>query len=263
MDIEAELELAIELAELADTITMARFRAHDLQVATKPDLTPVSEADEAVERAIRDRLADRPGRAVVGEEFGSDAGADNAEVRWIIDPIDGTKNYVRGVPVWATLIALRHEAEPVCAVVSAPALHRRWWAEQRGGTHTSHRAAVHVSQVRALDSAHLSCTDPRDFAARGHAAGYLELSARCRQVRAFGDFWSHMLVAEGAIDIGIEPVVAPWDIAAVQLIVEEAGGRFSDFQGRRRIDSGNVLTTNSLLHDEVTAMLAATDGARP
>ncbi|TMF17445.1 MAG: histidinol-phosphatase [Chloroflexi bacterium] len=256
-----DLELSLHLADLADSLTMQRFGAADLRIDTKSDSSPVTDADVRVEEMLREALKrERPGHGVAGEELG-DTG--DGEWRWYVDPIDGTKNYVRGVPVWATLIALRHEAEPVCAVVSAPALHRRWWAEQRGGTHTSHRAAVHVSQVRALDSAHLSCTDPRDFAVRGHAAGYLELSARCRQVRAFGDFWSHMLVAEGAIDIGIEPVVAPWDIAAVQLIVEEAGGRFSDFQGRRRIDSGNVLTTNSLLHDEVTAMLAAADGARP
>jgi len=255
-----DLELALHLADLADSVTMQRFGAADLRVETKPDSSPVTDADVRVEEMLRDALQRaRPDHGVAGEELG-DSG--NNASRWYIDPIDGTKNYVRGVPVWATLIALHERGEPVCAAISAPALHRRWWAERRGGAHTSHRAAVHVSGVRTLDAAHLSCTDPRDFAAYGTDSGYRALSSRCRHVRAFGDFWSHMLVAEGAIDIGIEPVVAPWDIAAVQLIVEEAGGRFSDFQGRPRIDSGNVLTTNALLHDEVIAILAAADGER-
>jgi histidinol-phosphatase len=249
-----DLELSLHLANLADALTMQRFGAGDLRVHRKPDGSPVTDADLRVEELLRETLQQaRPRHGVLGEELG---GAGDAEWCWYVDPIDGTKNYARGVPVWATLIALRHSGEPVCAVVSAPALHCRWWAERDGGAHTSHRARVHASEVRTLDAAHLSCTDPRDFAAHGCESAYAALSSRCRHVRAFGDFWSHMLVAEGAIDIGIEPVVAPWDIAAVQLIVEEAGGRFSDFQGRRRIDSGNVLTTNSFLHDEVIALFA-------
>jgi histidinol-phosphatase len=249
-----DLELALHLADLADSVSMQRFGAPDLRIDTKPDGSPVTDADVRIEETLRATLREsRREHGVAGEELGMDG---DEEWRWYLDPIDGTKNYTRGVPVWATLIALRHAGEPVCAVVSAPALHCRWWAERQGGAHTSHRAQVHVSGVRGLDRAHLSCTDPRDFATHGAEAAFRSLSSRCRHVRAFGDFWSHMLVAEGAIDIGIEPVVAPWDIAAVQLIVEEAGGRFSDFHGDRRIDSGNVLTTNALLHDDVIALLS-------
>jgi histidinol-phosphatase len=247
-----DLALALELAGIADVITSARFRASDLTVDVKADSTPVTDADRRAEEAIRDVLRiRRPGHAVLGEEFGAEG---NSEWRWLIDPIDGTKSYARGVPVWATLIALVHDQRAVCAVVSAPALDRRWWAARGEGAHTRD-GALRVSTVATLDAAHLSCTDVRDFEPRGAGRGFQELSARCRFVRAFGDFWSHMLVAEGALDIGIEPVVNAWDIAAAQVIVEEAGGRFSDFAGESRIDSGNVITSNGLVHEAVlTAM---------
>jgi histidinol-phosphatase len=255
--VNPDLALALELAGIADSITAARFRARDLSVDVKADRTPVTDADRDAEEAIRDVLrARRPAHAVLGEEFGAEG---ESEWRWLIDPIDGTRNYARGVPVWATLIALVHDERSVCAVVSAPALARRWWAARGEGAH-SRDGVLRVSTVASLDAAHLSCTDVRDFEPRGTGPGFLELASRCRHVRAFGDFWSHMLVAEGALDIGIEAVVNPWDIAAAQVIVEEAGGRFSDFHGEPRIDSGNVITSNGLLHEAVMTLLGQPPG---
>lgn len=254
-----DLALALRLADAADAITAARFRAPGLQVSTKPDRSLVTEADLAVEQAMRDVLGrERPSHGVAGEEFGS--GGDT-EWRWYLDPIDGTANYVRGVPVWATLIALRQGDEPVCAVVSAPALHQRWWAERGEGAHSRVVGRIQVSGVATLEDAYLSTTDARDLEGIGLGDAYRDLSARCHDTRAFGDFWSHMLVAEGVIDIAVEPVAMPWDLAAPQLIVEEAGGRFTDFAGRRRIDSGAALSTNTLLHDEALQHLTVSRAA--
>jgi histidinol-phosphatase len=236
----SDLELALELADAADAIAVARFRAHDLAVETKPDLTPVTEADRAVETRLREVLADaRPGDAVLGEELGS-RGAGRR--RWIIDPIDGTRNYSRGIPVWATLIALEEDGALLLGVVSAPALGRRWWAERGRGAFAD-GDPIHVSAVARLEHASLSLqlevVTP-------------ELVERCWHARAFGDFWSHMLVAEGALDGAIDAVgVSLWDMAAVQVIVEEAGGRFSDASGVARPDGGAGVTSNGLLHDEL------------
>jgi len=249
----ADLELARHLADLADSITLPRFRTAGLRVELKADGTPVTDADTLAESAIRAALRElRPDHAVVGEEFGADG---DSEWRWYIDPIDGTKNFSRGVPVWATLIALRNGTTPMCAVVSAPALRRRWWAGRGDGAYGEDGERLRVSSVASLDGAHVSCTDIRDFDTYGHEAGFRALMSRCRYLRAFGDFWSHMLVAEGAIDVGIEPVVNAWDVAAVQLIVEEAGGRFSDFGGFPSIDSGSVVTSNGLVHEQVLALM--------
>ena len=237
-----DLALALELADLADSITLERFRASDLVVETKPDLTPVTEADRAVERAIRERLAsDRPDDAIVGEEYGETA---TAARRWIVDPIDGTKNYVRGIPVWATLIALEGEL----GLVSAPALGRRWWAARGSGAFADGRE-IHVSRVASLADAQLVSTGFEDWEAHGDLAAFLELGRRCWRTRGFGDFWSYMLVAEGAFDIACEPVVELWDLAAPQLIVEEAGGRFTDLSGQPRPDGGSAIATNRLLHE--------------
>lgn len=242
-----DLALALRLADAADAITAARFRAPGLEVSTKPDRSLVTEADLAVEQAMRELLArERPSHGIAGEEFG---GGGDSEWRWHLDPIDGTANYVRGVPVWATLIALRQGDEPVCAVVSAPALHQRWWAARGEGAHSRVVGRIQVSGVAALEDAYLSTTDVRNLDKRGLGEAYRALAGRCHDNRAFGDFWSHMLVAEGVIDIAVDPAGAPWDFAAPQLIVEEAGGRFTDFAGRRRIDSDNALSTNALLHD--------------
>jgi histidinol-phosphatase len=259
MDTADALELALELADLADRITMDRFRAHDLKVTTKPDLTPVSEADEAVERAIRERLAAATGHVVLGEEFGTDAGTDDdSEFRWIIDPIDGTKGYARGIPVWATLIALEVDGELVAGVVSAPALGSRW-SGARGMGATRDGESVTVSAVTSLDDAHLAYDSVDAFESVGLDAEFLALARRCWRARGFGDFWAHMLVADGSIDIAVEVGgLAVWDIAAVKVVVEQAGGRCTDVRGDARIDTGDIISTNGLLHDDVVAAFART-----
>jgi histidinol-phosphatase len=259
VDTAEALELALELADLADRITMKRFRAHDLEVATKPDLTPVSEADEAVERAIRERLAVLNGHVVLGEEFGTvaDDARGDAHYRWIIDPIDGTKSYVRGVPIWATLIGLERAGELIVGVASAPALGMRWWAGRGMGAFRDGER-LGVSSVATLGDAQLSFA--WDTSERFHANGVGErliaLSHRCWRTRGIGDFWQHLLVAEGAFDVAIDPVVSLWDIAALIPIVEEAGGRWTAVDGRADVDAGSFVCTNGLLHDAVIASLA-------
>ncbi len=249
---DANLALALELADLADAISSKRFRAADLRVDTKSDSTPVTDADERIEEMVREHLGTtRPGHAVLGEEGGSSG---EAEFRWIVDPIDGTKNFARGVPVWATLLSLQHRGEETVAVVSAPALGRRWWAARGGGAHCN-GTVLRVSSVADLANATLSFTDVRDFATLGWGEGFTRLAAACRITRGFGDFWSHMLVAEGAIDCGVEPVVNEWDVSAARLIVREAGGAFSDFAGVDHCTGGNAVTSNSLIHGAVLACL--------
>jgi histidinol-phosphatase len=219
-------------------------------VETKPDLTPVTEADQAAEQAVRDRLADaRPDDAIIGEEFGTTA---TAERQWVIDPIDGTKNYVRGIPVWATLIALRDQV----AVVSAPALHRRWWAARDRGAFADGRA-IHVSAVAELADAQLLWSGVEEWEAVGRTEAVLSLARRCWRSRGLGDFWQYMLVAEGAAEIALDPEVKLWDLAAPQLIVEEAGGRFTDLTGARRPDGGSGIATNGLLHGAALEVVGA------
>jgi histidinol-phosphatase len=250
--LDDDLRLALELAGFADAITMAAFRSAELLVETKPDLTPVTEADRGVERELRARIAaERPGDAVVGEEFGSSG---ESSRRWYLDPIDGTKNFVRGVPVFATLIGLQRDGEMVVGVCSAPALGTRWWASRSGGAYADGRR-IHVSAVRRIDDAHLAYDDVRGFEAAGLGERFLDLARRCWRSRGFGDFWSHVLVAEGAVDVAVEPEVNPWDLAPLQVIVEEAGGRFSDLRGVARIDGGSAVSSNGLLHDDVLAAL--------
>lgn len=244
----ADLELALALADDADAIALGRFRAADLLVETKPDLTPVTEADRAVEAAIVARLArERPGDAVLGEEHGPRG---ESRRRWIVDPIDGTRNYSRGVPVWATLVALEADGGLELGVVSAPALGRRWWAARGVGAFAD-GAPTRVSRVARVEDAVLC------FALEQPLPG---LARRCWHPRAYGDFWAHMLVAEGAVDGAIDAVgVNLWDLAAVQVVVEEAGGRFSDAAGVARADGGTGISSNGLLHDE---LLAAAKPAR-
>ena len=247
-----DLRLALALADTADAITVRHFQSATLAVRTKDDHTPVSEADEAVERTIRERLArERPDDAIVGEEFGASG---CSQRRWIIDPIDATKNYVRGIPIFATLIALESAGTVQAGVVSAPALSRRWWAARGCGAFCNGRT-IHVSGVSSVEEAHLSYDDYAGFEKHGLGGNFLELARRCVRTRAFGDFWSYMLVAEGAVDIAIEPEVGLWDMAAIQPIVEEAGGRFTDLSGRPRADGGSGVATNGRLHDEVLAVL--------
>jgi histidinol-phosphatase len=247
-----DLAFALQLADLADAITVERFQADDLVVETKPDLTPVTEADRAVERALRKRIGEeRPGHGVVGEEFGADQAGG---VRWILDPIDGTKNYLRGIPVWATLIALEREGRVEVGVVSAPALHRRWWAARGEGAFADGRP-IHVSRIAELSDAVLSHASFTSWEEHGLGEQFLTLVRSCWRTRGFGDFWSHMLVAEGVVDLAVEPEVALWDLAALQVIVEEAGGRFTDLGGTPTPAGGSVVTTNGRLHDQVLTTL--------
>jgi histidinol-phosphatase len=248
----ADLSFALRLADLADAVTVERFRADDLVVETKPDLSPVTEADRAVERLLRKRIGEeRPGHGVVGEEFGADQ---PGSARWILDPIDGTKNYLRGVPVWATLIALEREGRVEVGVVSAPALHRRWWAARGSGAFVNGRR-MRVSQVADLADAVLSYASLTSWERHGLGEQFLTLARSCWRTRGFGDFWSHMLVAEGAADLAVEPEVELWDLAAPQVIVEEAGGRFTDLGGTPTPAGGSVVSSNGLLHDRVVTTL--------
>jgi histidinol-phosphatase len=248
-----DLAFALSLADAADRITLARFRSADLAVETKPDLSPVSEADREVERALRARVeADRPGDAVVGEEYGVSG---DASRRWIVDPIDGTKNYVRGVPVWATLVALQVDGEGVVGVVSAPALGLRWWAARGQGAFADGRP-IHVSKVSDVADAHFGYSSLAGWKKLGRFDGFLDLCDTCWRTRGFGDFWSHLLVAEGGVDIAAEPEVSLWDLAAVQVVVEEAGGTFTDLSGRRTADGGSAVSSNGLLHAEALRLLA-------
>jgi histidinol-phosphatase len=258
--IDADLSFALELADVADEIALARFRATDLVVETKPDLTPVSEADRAAEKALRARIeSERPGDGVVGEEFGETT-VDNGR-RWILDPIDGTMNFVRGIPNWGTLIALEQEGEVVVGVASAPALHRRWWAA-RGAGAFANGERIRVSRVAAVEDALLCYTYAPAFDVYGLGEQFRALAARCWQARGFGDYWGHMLVAEGSADIAVEPVMNLWDNAPLIVIVEEAGGRFTDLQGRRTIDGEGAVTTNGLLHDDVLEAIGRAGGRR-
>jgi histidinol-phosphatase len=247
-----DLAFALELADLADAITLERFLAEDLVVETKPDLSPVTEADRAVEQALRKRIGEeRPGHSVVGEEFGADQ---PGTARWILDPIDGTKNYLRGVPVWATLVALERGGRVEVGVASAPALHRRWWAARGEGAFVNGRR-IRVSGVTDLSDAVLSYASLGSWEQHGLGEQFLALARGCWRTRGFGDFWSHMLVAEGAADLAAEPEVELWDLAAPQVIVEEAGGRFTDLGGTPTPAGGSVVSSNGLLHDQVLAAL--------
>ncbi|HET9050325.1 MAG TPA: inositol monophosphatase family protein [Candidatus Dormibacteraeota bacterium] len=245
--------LAHELADLADAITLGRFRSSSLRVETKPDMSPVSQADREAEAAIRRRLAEaRPGDAVLGEEGGG-AGGSEASRRWIIDPIDGTRAYVRGMPVFATLIALEIEGSLTLGMVSAPALRRRWWAMRGEGAHADGRR-IGVSAVRRVEDCVLSTGNITDLDVPRRAA-VLRLGERCWSMRALGDFWSHVLVAEGSVDVAVEPLGAVWDYAALLPIVEEAGGRFTDLAGAARVDGVSAVSTNGLLHETVLEAL--------
>jgi histidinol-phosphatase len=259
-DIAADLDLARGLADTADAITTARFGAADLVVDAKPDLTPVSDADRAVEQALRAAIAGaRPGDAVLGEEFGEDPGPAAGARRWVIDPIDGTKNFVRGVPVWATLIALLDGTDPLVGVVSAPALGRRWWAARGGGAWTSAFGApprrITVSRVADIGDASLSYASLGGWAEAGRREAFLELTDACWRTRAYGDFWSYVLLAEGAVDLATEPELSLWDVAALAPIVTEAGGRFTALDGTDGVHGGNAAASNGLLHEALLAFI--------
>jgi histidinol-phosphatase len=252
-----DLRLAHVLADAVERVTTARFRADDLVVESKPDLTPVTDADRAAEELIRLQLKrTRPRDVVQGEEFETTG---HGSRRWVLDPIDGTKNFFRGVPVWATLIGLVVDEEPVLGLVAAPALQRRWWAAQGSGAWSgrslSSAKRIAVSQVSSLADASMSYSSLGGWRERGRGAQVLELMDDCWRSRAYGDFWSYMLVAEGAVDIAAEPELAVHDMAALVTIVQEAGGRFTGLDGRHGCWSGNALATNGLLHEEVLSRI--------
>jgi histidinol-phosphatase len=244
--VNADLAFGFRLADAADALTMPRFRALDLQVETKPDLTPVSEADRAAEEAVRSLVAaSGRGEGVLGEEFGDDGG----DATWIVDPIDGTMNYVRGVPVWATLLALVREGDVVASVVSAPALGRRWWAARGEGSFAD-GIPCRVSSVARIEDAVVSVTS-----GRGMPPGWSQAVSRAWAARGFGDFWQHCLVAEGAVDVACDAVMKVWDYVPVQLIVEEAGGRCTTFAGGPPAEDASFLATNGRVHADVVSLL--------
>ncbi|MFI9627932.1 histidinol-phosphatase [Streptomyces sp. NPDC052042] len=253
-----DLDVALDLADRADAITGARFRSGDLRVSRKPDRTPVTDADFSVEEAIRTALRQlRPEDGCFGEEHG---GSPEGPRVWVVDPIDGTKNFLRGVPVWATLIALVENGRPTVGVVSAPALRRRWWAAQGQGAWVRRdnepAAAIGVSAVSRLEDAYLSTTDLSTWTRFHSRQAYLRLADACWESRAFGDFLQHCMVAEGQLDIAAEPIVSPWDVAAVQVVVEEAGGLCTDLRGEDILTGRGALSANARLHPSAAGLLA-------
>ena len=256
-----DLALALECADLADEISLSRFLSQDLVVETKPDRTPVTDADKAVEEAIRAHIAQaHPGDAIVGEEYG-DNRPDSIERYWVIDPIDGTANFLRGVPTWATLIALVEKRdgrdEVVVGVVSAPALFRRWYAARGRGAYvidgvTAPRR-IHVSGISDLSDASLAYSDFKGWGER--LAGWQRALEQSWRTRGYGDFWSHMLVAEGAVDAAAEPSLKLWDMAALDIIVREAGGRFTDLAGENGPFGLSALSSNGALHHDIISII--------
>jgi histidinol-phosphatase len=253
MTYQADLELAFELADAADAISLERFRALDLHVESKPDRSPVTDADRSVEQAMKAILANKaPSDALIGEEYGNTGSSART---WIIDPIDGTANYLRGVPVWATLIALAIDGKPVVSVVSAPAMGRRWWAAPDIGAFTKDidggTRELKVSAIKDLENSSLSYNNLQLWDQAGKLAELTELSRKIWRTRAYGDFWSYMLLAEGAVDIVAEHDLKIYDIAALVPIVELAGGKFTALAGPLTAETSSVLATNGKLHEAV------------
>ncbi len=261
MTYQADLELAQELADVADAISLERFRALDLKVESKPDRSPVTDADRSVEQALKAVLAAKaPNDALIGEEYGNSEAKQGSNRTWIIDPIDGTANYLRGVPVWASLIALAVDGKPVVSVVSAPAMGRRWWAAPEIGAFTrdidGSVRKLSVSGIADLEHASLSYNNLQLWDQAGKAQQLIEFSRKIWRTRAYGDFWSYMLLAEGALEIVTENDLKIYDIAALVPIVEQAGGEFSALEGPLTADSSSVLATNGKLHKITTQAFA-------
>ena len=252
----AELALGLRLADSADAVSLAGFNSRDFSVSRKSDNSEVTEVDTATESAIRKIIgANRPEHSVYGEEYGV-SGDGDSPYQWVIDPIDGTTNFVRGVPVWATLIALAYQGIPVIGVVSAPALGFRWWACTGAGAFFN-GAAMRVSNVTTLSEAHVSTTPNAGWAAVGGTPKLMQLQTDALRARGFGDFWQHMLVAQGAIDVAVDAIgLQPYDNAAIYPIVQEAGGKISDRFGLADWRADSCVSSNGLLHDSVIARLA-------
>jgi len=262
-ELRAWVDLALAACDDADAIALKHFR-RDLVIETKPDRSFVTVADTSIERMIRERIAAaHPDHGIVGEELGTEAGG--ASVRWYIDPIDGTHNFIRGVPLFGTLLAVERDGELQAAVLSAPALRERWWAWRGGGAWAAGAAGtvgeatrrIRTSQVTALADAQVLYGSGRDIVASGRVPGFPALLDAVWRERGFGDFWGYALTAEGAAEAMLEIDLSPWDAAAPTLLVEEAGGRVTDLEGRRRIDTGTFLATNGHLHDEIRNRLIA------
>jgi histidinol-phosphatase len=264
----AELEFALTLADIADEISLARYRALDLVITTKPDKSPVTDADKSVETAISSAIHGKyPNDGIVGEEFGTSGSRGSRDRYWVIDPIDGTKNFLRGVPTWATLIALVENEDVVASVVSSPALYRRWYASVGGGAFVTEGASsagspgetksvprkLAVSKVSQISDASIAYSDFQGWGAR--RTNFEKLLDGAWRTRGLGDFWSHMLVAEGAVDVAIEPSLALWDMAALDLIVREAGGKFSSLDGVDGPFGPNAISSNGALHSAIVAAL--------
>ena len=246
------LDFALELADVADAVTSTGYSTRAFDVVRKHDTSEVTDIDRAAETAIREIVTTRrPTDGFYGEEHGRVN--PDSPLQWVVDPIDGTSNFVRGVPVWATLIALVVDGNPVIGVVSAPALGRRWWAEVGHGAFANGHQ-IHVSSVTALDDAHVSTTHSRGWNDLGLGQRLVDLQLRAKRSRGFGDFWQHMLVAEGAIDVAIDAIgLQPYDNAALYPIVTEAGGKITDRFGVPSWQSNSQISTNGPLHDAVLA----------
>ena len=259
------VDAALAWCDAADAIALAHFR-RDLDIVRKPDRSFVTAADTAIERLVRERIADVfPSHGVLGEEYGDDAAG--ASVRWYVDPIDGTHNYMRGVPLFATLLAAERDGELQTAVISAPALRQRWFAWRGGGAWAVGAAGaegvrrISVSRVRTVGDSQILYASATDLERSGRAPGFRPLLASAWRERGFGDFWGYTLVAEGAAEAMVEVDLNAWDAAAPTVLVEEAGGRVTDFDGRRALDSGSFLATNGLLHAELRQALIGDAGA--
>jgi len=251
------LDVALAACDEADAIARSHFR-RDLQIDTKPDRSFVTQADTAIERMIRARLHDRfPDHGLVGEEYGTESG--DASVRWYIDPIDGTHNFIRGIPLFGTLLAVERDGEMQAAVLSAPALDERWWGWRGGGAWARNRGEpprrITVSGVTTLADAQILYGSARDLEASGRAPGFQGILHDAWRERGFGDFWGYALVAEGAAEAMIEVDLSAWDAAAPFLLIEEAGGRATDFEGRRAVDSRSFIATNGAMHETIRERL--------
>ena len=256
-----DLALGLRLADLADAVSRSRFRATDLTVVTKPDMTPVTDADRAVERVIREELTlTRPTDSIFGEEFGT---AGESDRQWIVDPIDGTANFMRGVPVWASLIALAVDGVPVVGVVSAPALGRRWWAAEGAGAFTTDvldggadaPRRLRVSGISDLSDSSLSYNSFKGWDEEGRLDDLTALARTVWRTRAYGEMWSYMMVAEGQLEVAAEFDLKPYDMAALVPIVQEAGGRFTSVEGEPGPWGGSALASNGLVHDAVLGIV--------
>jgi histidinol-phosphatase len=258
---ESELQrwrdTALALCDEADLISMAGFR-RDLRIDEKPDRSFVTEADQAIERMIRQHLrAAYPGCGIVGEEEGTEDTGDR--LCWYVDPIDATHNYMRGIPVFATLLAVAVDGEVQVGVVSAPALRERWVAWRDGGAWRGSER-ISVSKVATIEESQVIYGSHRADVRSGLMPGFDAVMDVAWRTRGFGDFWGHMLVAEGAGEAMIETGAHPWDWAAPQIIVEEAGGRFTTAAGERRIDGASAVASNGLIHDELLRRLRKRQG---